>query len=66
MFAQMRTSGKNFTILRQANKNVKETVCKTLLDYMRHELCIDVNYLEQNFQDQIKRRSSWIYASLGY
>ena len=45
-------------ILRQADKNVKETVCKTLLDYMRRELCIDVNYLEQNFQDQIKRRSS--------
>ncbi|MBI4369148.1 MAG: DEAD/DEAH box helicase [Elusimicrobia bacterium] len=44
--------------LRGTTRESRVAISKTLLDYMRRELCIDVNYLEQNFQEQIKRRSS--------
>ncbi len=34
------------------------TVCKALLDYMRRELAIKVDYLDYNFQERLKRDSS--------
>ncbi len=45
-------------LLRDASRETRVAVSKDLLDYVRRELCIDVNYLEPNFQEQIKRRSS--------
>jgi hypothetical protein len=39
-----------------ASPDSRRTVCKTLLDFIRRDLCIDVNYLQDDFQEQIKRR----------
>jgi ATP-dependent helicase YprA (DUF1998 family)/very-short-patch-repair endonuclease len=44
--------------LRSATPERREQIARTLLDYMRRELAIDVDYLEQNWQEQLKQRSS--------
>ncbi len=41
-----------------ARPETRRQVCKVLLDYMRRELAIKVNYLERTFQEQIQQRSS--------
>lgn len=33
-------------------------ICETLLDFVRRELCIDVNYLDPDVQEQIRRASA--------
>lgn len=43
--------------LATASKEVRENVSKTLLDFMRRELAIDVNYLERHKQEQIRHLS---------
>jgi hypothetical protein len=44
--------------LRTATPERREQIALTLLDYMRRELAIDVDYLEQNWQERLKQRSS--------
>jgi ATP-dependent helicase YprA (DUF1998 family)/very-short-patch-repair endonuclease len=41
-----------------AAPETRRRVCKVLLDFMRRELAIKVNYLERTFQEQIQQRSS--------
>jgi ATP-dependent helicase YprA (DUF1998 family) len=41
-----------------ATPEIRRRVCKVLLDYMRRELAIKVNYLDRTFQEQIQQRSS--------
>jgi len=38
--------------------NTRKKIAKTLLDYMRRELAIKVDYLEPGYQDRIKQQSS--------
>lgn len=45
-------------ILSNSSSQDKMKVSKVLLDYMRRELAIKVDYLDQDFQDKIKQRSS--------
>jgi len=45
-------------ILVDASPEVRCNISKTLLDYMRRELAIRVDYLEQVFQERIQQRSS--------
>jgi len=40
-----------------AEPETREIVSKTLLDYMRRELAIKVDYLDQNYQEQIRAGS---------
>jgi hypothetical protein len=44
--------------LARVKPQARELICRTLLDYIRRELCIEVNYLDFQFQDQLKRRSA--------
>jgi ATP-dependent helicase YprA (DUF1998 family)/very-short-patch-repair endonuclease len=41
-----------------ATPKTREKVAKVLLDYMRRELAIKVPYLDQDYQERIKQRSS--------
>jgi ATP-dependent helicase YprA (DUF1998 family) len=41
-----------------ASPKTRKQVCKVLLDYMRHELIIKVDYLEKFYQESIKQLSS--------
>ena len=44
--------------LRTASPETREQVCKVLLDYMRRELAIEVDYLNQDFlKNQLRQRS---------
>ena len=44
-----------------ASPTVREQLCKTLLDYLRRELAIRVNYLTPTYQDTIKQLGSqWL------
>ncbi|OPL19560.1 MAG: hypothetical protein AVO35_10380 [Candidatus Aegiribacteria sp. MLS_C] len=45
------------TTLSEAKPDTREYVAKTLLDYMRRELCINVRYLDKGQQDTIRQRS---------
>ena len=44
--------------LATASPDQRETVCKVLLDHLRRELAIKVDYLEPTFQERLKQRSS--------
>lgn len=44
--------------LRLATPETRRRVCKVLLDYMRRELAIKVNYLERTFQEQLTQKAS--------
>ena len=44
--------------LASASPSTRRRVCKVLLDFMRRELAIKVNYLERTFEEQIQQRSS--------
>lgn len=43
--------------LLEAAPEVRERVARALLDYMRRELAINVTYLEQNYQEQLRQLS---------
>lgn len=44
--------------LRTASPETRERICRVLLDYLRRELAIKVDYLESGYQDGIQARSS--------
>jgi ATP-dependent helicase YprA (DUF1998 family)/very-short-patch-repair endonuclease len=44
--------------LRTASVESRKTACKTLLDFMRRELAIKVDYLEARFQEALQQTSS--------
>lgn len=44
-------------VLGQAQAESREVVCRTLLDFIRRDLCIEVDYLDRDTQDRIKRNS---------
>lgn len=45
-------------ILMMASPQTRMTIAKTLLDYMRRELAIKVDYLDNNYQDRMQQLSS--------
>jgi ATP-dependent helicase YprA (DUF1998 family)/very-short-patch-repair endonuclease len=45
-------------VLASATPERREQVARTLLDYMRRELAIDVDYLDATWQEQLKLRSN--------
>jgi YVTN family beta-propeller protein len=38
-----------------ASAEIRKGICRTLLDFIRREFCIEVDYLEWDFQEKIKR-----------
>ena len=44
-------------VLGKASADTRKLICKTLLDFLRRELCIEVDYLQPDFQDTLKRNS---------
>jgi ATP-dependent helicase YprA (DUF1998 family)/very-short-patch-repair endonuclease len=44
-------------VLGKASAETRKLICKTLLDFLRRDLCIDVDYLQPDFQDTLKRNS---------
>jgi ATP-dependent helicase YprA (DUF1998 family)/very-short-patch-repair endonuclease len=44
-------------VLGAAPPDTRKMVCRTLLDFIRRELCIEVDYLEPDFQETLKRNS---------
>jgi very-short-patch-repair endonuclease len=44
-------------ILGEVTADTRKMICRTLLDFIRRELCIDVDYLEPDFQETLKRTS---------
>jgi hypothetical protein len=53
------TTGKQYhEVLRQIPPLAREQLCRTLLDYMRRELVIKVDYLDYSRQEEIKQQSS--------
>jgi ATP-dependent helicase YprA (DUF1998 family)/very-short-patch-repair endonuclease len=44
--------------LASATPDIRRRICKVLLDYLRRELVIKVNYLDRTFQEQIQQKSS--------
>ncbi|XWX05294.1 DEAD/DEAH box helicase [Aggregatilineales bacterium SYSU G02658] len=44
--------------LKTASPQTRMTIAKTLLDYMRRELAIKVNYLDHSYQERIQQSSS--------
>lgn len=42
----------------QATPNTRMEICKVLLDYMRRELAVQVDYLDPQYQERIQRESS--------
>ena len=44
-------------VLGRATPETRTIICKTLLDYIRRELCIEVDYLQPDSQDTLKRTS---------
>jgi ATP-dependent helicase YprA (DUF1998 family)/very-short-patch-repair endonuclease len=45
-------------VLGNADKKTRKSVCCALLDFMRRDLCIEVDYLERDTQERIKRNST--------
>jgi DEAD/DEAH box helicase/Domain of unknown function (DUF1998)/Helicase conserved C-terminal domain len=45
-------------VLGRADENTRTRICCTLLDFIRRELCIEVNYLDPQEQERIKRNSA--------
>lgn len=45
-------------LLGAASSDARRNVCATLLDFIRRDLCIEVDYLEYEAQERIKRASS--------
>lgn len=45
-------------VLGDAPADTRRIVCRTLLDFIRRDLCIEVDYLERDTQDRIKRNSA--------
>ena len=41
-----------------ATAETRKLICKTLLDFLRRDLCIEVDYLDPDNQDRIKRASA--------
>jgi ATP-dependent helicase YprA (DUF1998 family)/very-short-patch-repair endonuclease len=46
------------SVLAAASPSTRRRVAKVLLDYLRRELAIKVNYLDRTFQEQIQQKSS--------
>jgi ATP-dependent helicase YprA (DUF1998 family) len=46
------------TVLLNATPATRMEICKVLLDFMRRELAIQVDYLDPHFQERIQRESS--------
>jgi hypothetical protein len=44
-------------MLGNASAETRKIICRTLLDFIRRDLCIEVDYLEFDKQDRIKRSS---------
>ena len=44
-------------LLGSASAGTRKIICRTLLDFIRRDLCIEVDYLEFDKQDRIKRNS---------
>lgn len=44
-------------VLGKATPDTRRVVCRTLLDFIRRDLCTEVDYLERDTQDRIKRNS---------
>lgn len=44
-------------VLGEATVDTRKMICKTLLDFIRRELCIEVDYLNPDFQETLKRTS---------
>jgi len=44
-------------VLGNAATDIRKGVCRTLLDFIRRDLCTEVDYLESDTQDRIKRNS---------
>lgn len=44
-------------VLGKATPETREMICRTLLDFIRRELCIEVDYLEPDYQETLKRNS---------
>ena len=44
-------------VLGNASAETRKVVCRTLLDFIRRDLCTEVDYLERDTQDRIKRNS---------
>lgn len=44
-------------VLGNASPEIRKVVCRTLLDFIRRDLCTEVDYLERDNQDRIKRNS---------
>lgn len=44
--------------LAEASPAVREQLCRTLLDFLRRELAVNVDYLRADYQETIKQRSS--------
>ena len=44
-------------VLANASAETRKIICRTLLDFIRRDLCIEVDYLEFDKQDRIKRSS---------
>lgn len=46
------------SLLAQANPATRTKIARTLLDYMRRELAIKVDYLDQQYQERLQQQSS--------
>ncbi len=44
-------------VLGNATRETRKSVCRALLDFIRRDLCTEVDYLERDTQDRIKRNS---------
>ena len=53
-------------VLGNASAEDRKVVCRTLLDFIRRDLCIEVDYLERDTQDRIKRNSLMNCATRGH
>jgi len=45
-------------LLEKASSDIRYNICKTLLDFMRREMAIHVDYLKLEYQERIKQQSS--------
>jgi ATP-dependent helicase YprA (DUF1998 family) len=44
-------------VLGNATSEIRKSVCRALLDFIRRDLCTEVDYLERDTQDRVKRNS---------
>ena len=42
---------------RGCDAETRKVICRTLLDFIRRDLCTEVDYLDRDTQDRIKRNS---------